>query len=1847
MKKHLFLFILTLAVLSVSNVWAGEQYILPVTSSTPYGGSSVENKLDNNTQVIYMADNNNSWADFNLNIPAAKTFLLYVGYSSNKSGNLRPFTNDIERGEYGFSTSTGWYDVKEINCGASGVLQAGNNKISICNSGDNFNLMYIRLEEQGAATWDVPVDMNIYWTTKDGEVITNSDFSYVKTSDGTPKADMVDNANTSGKVFMKDAITATSRKSVYFPTTGTYCFTFPIYVKDHATYSMPTITVNGNTSSATSVTTDTDNEFKDVTIELDVTAGTYPVVINYSKTDDKIGYRYVTITKKPVSCPGYTFHYGTSGQSDWVAPLCFTQVDATTEWQITDFVIPNKPNWYVGYQGVFKGSNDLGTAGASSSETNWPTTMYLAPAMDPSDESGTPKVGSSAAGAIGTIRIYSNSIWNNLYAAFIPDGYGITYGGSGHAFTETATANMWETDYLTLPDVSSTYYMGMETETEDEYVKYGKSRSPDEAISAMDVTIKEAGKKKILLVPGSFDAAGAQYAVYDVTNSAFDTDFMKDPDGDGVYEGYVGANCATIILCRMSNTATAEDLSGGDPWSKRWNQTDNIGINDLLKKYQITNMDTWNKCAYTTTEIHPATGDKGKFRMWANSKADNWFVHWIPYYTLSYDGNGGSGSTAPTVRNCESSTLTVSVASNGFTAPTGYEFAGWNTLAEGGGDSYAAGASYTLTANGTLYAQWSPLSYTVTLTTNGGTINADDVTSYTYGTGATLPTDVTKTGYDFGGWYDNSGLTGDRVYSIANNVTGNKAYWAKWTAKQTTITIDANTANNGSTTPGTVTATWGSELPSFTPACGASGYGLTGYFTNPTGGTKIINVDGSLVRNTDYGTDEETPVWKYEGGSITFYPQYDEMTTYAVTVNKNADYGTVTGASNYVEGATVNISATPYGGYEFDNWTTNDGVTFANANSASTSFTMIGSSVTVQANFRAETCYSGVSLECEDDSIAVGAVTGGTATPSQIQFNNEYYKGGWSGRGFMDMREQTGELYLKPVHIPAGTYQIDVWRINGNNRWLNLYSTNSTSHATISYKGTTYYKIAANGYSLQYNQNSTDDQNSGGEWDEIDKYTRVSVTLLEGDYIIGLYSQSWCSWDKVDITSTTTYSVTYSASGAQSGSTISAATAGGALSSGSSVSACTEVTFTVTPASGYVVEHWQVNDVTYPAADGLTDFTLAINRNVTVTYTTTEASTYSVTVNVNDNSYGSATGAGTYSSGDEVTLSATPESSYGFVNWTTEDGVTFADATAEQTTFTMPSKNVAVQANFAPLRTINYEVVGGNGTVACAAVSSGGTVVSGKTLTFTATPNAGYSVLGWYTYDGATETLQANTRAQNSFNYTISSNITIRVKFVPIMIALGDNNVGANEGEFQYRDGSDGTSSLTAETVTDPDSRFGHKVLKYTYNIKTTNCYRGITLPEDAGYSTSIATGATGIGFWYRTESTTDNVLMYFKVYTDSWKQKMVYLPATNQVWTYFYFENSDVTSATGFGFYINEQGDGKNTAVIGSNGHFWLSEVKPLTISDVTVNSNETKEIAQVVRDLTIYQGGQVTNEEDIVVAKNIYYVRPAKDNGENGKLGNNLDQWYTFAVPFTVSDVEVYDEKDKAWFDVNAVYYNNDATDQSSNNPDGAGHYYLQYLKDADAGNIGTFKNRWQYITPSHSLQIYASDYSENRYGYPKKDEAYIILFDSDQPIGNYFQTNTQIRFVGGPQTIDGTAKEWKVEAEGENYYMYANNTLHSFTLTGDAYLLNDAGTNFDLQSTPTIRPFECYIQATETMKAKYSSIPMRWTLEPETPTGTEGIQHSDSGVQKVMRNGQLYIIRNGQWYNADGSLVCTNKF
>ena len=98
----------------------------------------------------------------------------------------------------------------------------------------------------------------------------------------------------------------------------------------------------------------------------------------------------------------------------------------------------------------------------------------------------------------------------------------------------------------------------------------------------------------------------------------------------------------------------------------------------------------------------------------------------------------------------------------------------------------------------TLKAKWELSTYSVTLQTDGGTIaSGKEVTGYTYGTGAVLPTaaDITREGYRFDGWYTDSSFSGLPVREITATDTGNKTLYAKWT-RNTTPIIPGNDTNN-------------------------------------------------------------------------------------------------------------------------------------------------------------------------------------------------------------------------------------------------------------------------------------------------------------------------------------------------------------------------------------------------------------------------------------------------------------------------------------------------------------------------------------------------------------------------------------------------------------------------------------------------------------------------------------------------------------------------------------------------------------------------------------------------------------------------------------------------------------------------------------------------------------------------------------------------------------------------------------------------------------------------------------------------------------------------------------------
>ena len=175
--------------------------------------------------------------------------------------------------------------------------------------------------------------------------------------------------------------------------------------------------------------------------------------------------------------------------------------------------------------------------------------------------------------------------------------------------------------------------------------------------------------------------------------------------------------------------------------------------------------------------------------------------------TLDLGGGNLGGSSEDIQIIVKNGSAFTAPASGGLTRPDGNTGSYFMWL-DGNGNSYEPGSSVPADVT-ELTVQWTAPTYTVTLHANGGTIaDGKDVTGYTYGVGATLPTDVTRTGYTFKGWYDNENLTGSPVTAISNTETGNKEYWAKWEINQYTITFDTA----GGSTVASITQDYGTPI---------------------------------------------------------------------------------------------------------------------------------------------------------------------------------------------------------------------------------------------------------------------------------------------------------------------------------------------------------------------------------------------------------------------------------------------------------------------------------------------------------------------------------------------------------------------------------------------------------------------------------------------------------------------------------------------------------------------------------------------------------------------------------------------------------------------------------------------------------------------------------------------------------------------------------------------------------------------------------------------------------------------------------------------------------------------------
>ena len=298
-----------------------------------------------------------------------------------------------------------------------------------------------------------------------------------------------------------------------------------------------------------------------------------------------------------------------------------------------------------------------------------------------------------------------------------------------------------------------------------------------------------------------------------------------------------------------SNSTGSGDSQRGVPQSNEWDTmlNKNSGYvknwNDIYSWGQDTSSyESWYRAVrgygsarywsyYYAASSDPRVGFRPVLEV---LNADTLGPDGLKVVTLDLGGGKLGGSSDAIQIIVKNGSAFTAPLSDGMTRPDGNTGSYFMWL-DGNGNSYEPGDSVPADVT-TLTVQWTAPTYTVTLHANGGTINSGNVTGYTYGVGATLPTadDMTYTGHTFKGWYDNESLTGSPVTAIGNTETGNKEYWAKWEINQYTITVKpengkadititqdygtAITAPADPTREGYTFIGWDTEIPTTMPA---------------------------------------------------------------------------------------------------------------------------------------------------------------------------------------------------------------------------------------------------------------------------------------------------------------------------------------------------------------------------------------------------------------------------------------------------------------------------------------------------------------------------------------------------------------------------------------------------------------------------------------------------------------------------------------------------------------------------------------------------------------------------------------------------------------------------------------------------------------------------------------------------------------------------------------------------------------------------------------------------------------------------------------------------------------------
>ncbi|MBR2381710.1 MAG: leucine-rich repeat protein [Clostridia bacterium] len=261
---------------------------------------------------------------------------------------------------------------------------------------------------------------------------------------------------------------------------------------------------------------------------------------------------------------------------------------------------------------------------------------------------------------------------------------------------------------------------------------------------------------------------------YEMSTTGYASYFVGSPTSYNSSNYYSVSNGSTssytyvYLIAKETGTHTIYYRSSS---SSGINYGSYIEIDNLTTNTQIKSNDVYYSTSYSSVSFECNENDIIVISIKRYSNSANVRMYFAGFTTPT------STASVPTNNYVagynDTQTVTYDAA---FTLPTptrlGYTFSGW---VKKDGTAFTAG-TWTGNENISLAATWTANTYTVTLGTNGGTVDSTTI-SVVYGNKYTLPT-PTRTGYTFDGWYSDAALT--TAYVVGSTLSENVTVYASW-----------------------------------------------------------------------------------------------------------------------------------------------------------------------------------------------------------------------------------------------------------------------------------------------------------------------------------------------------------------------------------------------------------------------------------------------------------------------------------------------------------------------------------------------------------------------------------------------------------------------------------------------------------------------------------------------------------------------------------------------------------------------------------------------------------------------------------------------------------------------------------------------------------------------------------------------------------------------------------------------------------------------------------------------------------------------------------------------------------